>query len=144
MKKDVTLAVIVGFVIGAIAAFVIVNLPSLMKKGSTKTTIPATNLTPSPVARITTAPEGFTIQEPKDESIASEKSITIKGKAQPASIIVVDTSIDSIAKAAASDGTFEVPITIGEGGNQISITEYTEKGEGETKTITIFYTTEKI
>jgi hypothetical protein len=144
MKKDVTIAIIVGFAIGAIAALAIVHLPSLLKKPNSQIAQLAqkTSVTPSP--QISGPPLSLEISEPKNEEITSTSKTTIKGKTQPSNTVVLDSDIDNIVAAASADGSFSFPVTLSEGGNQFMITSYNDKAEAESKTITILYTTEKL
>ena len=142
MKRDVVIAVVIGFIVGAGSAVFIVNLPSLIKRGI-PSQITINNPTPSP-AQMTRNPYLLEITSPQNEDLASSKNITLSGKTNPGATLVLDTEQDNYVKEASSDGNFSFALNLHEGTNKLFITAYNEIGETETKTITVYYTVEKL
>ena len=144
MKKDVTIAIIVGFAIGAVAALAIVHLPSFFKKPNTQIVQLSQKASASPSPQVSGTPLSLEITEPKNEEITSSEKITIKGKTQPSNTLVLDSDDDNVVTQASEDGSFSFPVTLDEGGNQYMITSYNDKAEAENKTLTVLYKTEKL
>lgn len=144
MKKDVILAIGIGFLSGAFIALLAVNLPRILKQASKpKIETIAPPLTPVPTQTVS-LPINLEITNPTDESIVGSETIKITGKTAAKSTLVVDTEFDTKITESSSDGTFSLPITLKEGGNNVTTTAYNEKGEETTKTLSVFYTKEKL
>lgn len=147
MKKDVIVAVVIGFVIGGTAALAITNIPSLLKTAqkSRSEEIASTTSSPSPdVQKVQNGESQLTIEKPEHEKIAEEKVVTVSGKSKPGNIIIIDTDLESQTATAADNGSFSGKITLGEGTNTLYVTSYDASGEKNEKTITVFYTAEKL
>lgn len=143
MKKDVTVAIIVGFVIGGIAALGIVNVPALLKKNSTPTAV-SQSVTPQPTPQVTPLALALEIAQPADQSIASSKNADIRGKTLPESLVVLDTDEDNTSTRAGNDGSFKFQAPLREGSNVLTITTYNDKADSESKTLTVYYTSEDL
>lgn len=143
VKKEVIIAIIVGFLVGSVAAFSIVHFPSWIKSGDTEVTTQL--LTPSPIPPITgIAQASLTVDEPKDETVVSSGKLTVSGKTLKGRVVVVDTDVDSTLAAVSDDGSYKADITVTEGGTPITVTSYNDKGEAETKTISVVYAKEDL
>lgn len=95
---------------------------------------------PTPTPRSTNF---LSIDSPKDESLATSKTVTISGKTVPNSTIIVSTeSSDEVVKPA-STGSFSLTQTIDNDVNVISITAIFPDGTEQTVTRTVSYTTEE-
>lgn len=144
MKKDVTVAVIVGFILGAVVAITFVNLPKLLKKGSdVAQNVSFPSITPTITTTISPS-ENLIIDEPSDESIVAKNSVNIVGKTKANNTIVAVSEVDGIIKTASDDGSFSFPFKLSEGGNKIYIATYDKNGTSETKILTLFYTVEEL
>lgn len=144
MKKDVTVAVIVGFILGAVVAITFVNFPKLLKKGSdVAQNVSSPSITPAITATISPT-ENLIIDEPSDESIATKNTVNIVGKTKANNTLVAVSELDGVIKTASSDGSFSFPFKLTEGGNKIYIASYDKNGTSETKILTIFYTVEEL
>jgi hypothetical protein len=143
MKRDFFIAIIIGFVAGAIVATTILNFPLLLslvnKNDTSNSTVTQISSTPSPASAIT-----LEISDPQDNSIAPTKNVTVKGKTQPENFIVIDTDSFQDVTPASSDGTFSFPISLNLGGNDITLTAYNKNGESESKILTVLYQDEKL
>lgn len=143
MKKDFLIAIGIGFVSGAIFALFAVNLPRIIRQTSKPNFETTSSLTPIPTQLIN-LPINLEVVEPKDESISELENIKLSGKTAAKSTMVIDTDFDTKITEASSDGTFSLPLTLKEGGNNISITAYDEKGNEISTILTVFYTKEKL
>jgi hypothetical protein len=145
MKKDIIIAVIVGFVLGVGSALLIVNLPSLLTllKRTAPSQLATINPTPT-LPTVSNTSSLLTLESPAPESIATSKNIQITGKTAPGTILVLTTERDNSPYEASESGNFAFPLSLKEGANTAIITAYNESGEAETKTLTIYYTSEKL
>lgn len=144
MKKDIVIAVIIGFVLGGSMALAAVNLPNILKKTKPSTITELTSLSPAPSVSIKPVEIELTIEKPKNESISEKKTIEISGKTKPGNIVFIETDIQTKGLEAKEDGSFTEEISLGQGANIIYIASYNEKGVSNSKTITVFYTEEKL
>lgn len=142
MKRDVVTAIIIGFILGGIGALTATNLPNILKETTSSDKLPSLSPTETPqiaVDRIT-----LTIDQPQDQSISESKTIDLVGRAQQAMLILLESDRETKTIEATTDGIFRTKINLTEGANNIYITAYDDKGEANTKPLTIFYTSEKL
>lgn len=146
MKKDVIIAVVIGFVIGGAAALGVTNLPALLKN-TQKTTAEkiAATISPSPEPSKTTNGEtSLSVEQPEQDSLLPEKIVFVTGKSKPGNLVVVETDLESQATEVKENGTFSAKITVGEGSNTILVNSYDDAGNEDSKSVTVFYTPEKL
>lgn len=144
MKKDVIAAIVSGFILGGIVALIAVNLPSIFQSSKNTTTEQtAQEITPTPALIAAEASDNLEITDPKDESIVSEKELKITGRTKSGDAILVESESDISESKVENDGTFTALLTLSEGENQITFYSLNANGE-ETKTITVYYTSEKL
>ncbi|MEK7551215.1 MAG: hypothetical protein AAB532_01310 [Patescibacteria group bacterium] len=97
------------------------------------------NISPTP---ITDSRFFLKVFNPKDESLADRKTITISGITTPdATVVILTTSTHEIVKPS-SQGNFTTNITIDDGANYIKIWAIAPNGEIETVERIVSYTTE--
>ncbi len=97
------------------------------------------NTSPTP-----TVNSGFFLKvfNPKDESLADRKTITVSGKTTPdATVVILTTSTHEVVKPS-SQGDFTTNITIDDGSNYIKIQAIAPNGEIQTTERIVSYTTE--
>ncbi|OGG21490.1 hypothetical protein A3B48_01710 [Candidatus Gottesmanbacteria bacterium RIFCSPLOWO2_01_FULL_40_10] len=144
MKKDVVLALLVGFVIGASIAVTAVKLPAVLDKASKASNSLSDKTEPTPTVFIAESKSQLEITSPTDLSIQTENKVSLTGKAKPASVIILETSDYSDIFETDADGSFSASINLEEGGNPVYLTTVDLSGNQETKSVTLFYTTEKL
>lgn len=147
VKQEVVIAIVGGFLIGAAAAFAVVQLSSRMKSPPDEVEIvtatpPPSSPTSEPTKSVGSNP--LEIVEPSADTIAEKKSTTVSGKTTPGNVVVIESESDSIAQPAASDGTFTATVALQEGANRLSVTSYDERGAGVTQVVSVFYTSEAL
>ena len=141
MKKDVLSALVLGFMLGALAALIIVRMPSIIKRSdSSKLGINNEKITPS----VFIEKNSITIEKPKDLTIFANSKAEISGKAQKAKVITIESYKTSLILVPDENGNFKVTVDLIEGGNPIIISGNDGNGNDETKTMNLFYTSEKI
>jgi hypothetical protein len=146
MKKDLIIAVILGFATGALVAAILLNLPYIYSFISKKTTNSPTSLFLTPPPHNTSISDTMILDilEPLDDSITATKSVTLKGKTQKDTILIIENDINQDALASQSDGTFSFPLSLGLGNNEVIVTAYNQNGDSISKTVNIVYQDEKL
>lgn len=153
MRREVILAIAIGFSIGLlIAAGVLLGRKNIRqgiklfprKEEVTVSPTPAeiTNLSPSPISSISPIP--LTITFPEDESIVDKDKINLEGKTEPEAIISVIYEEGEALGEADENGEFSFEISLISGANEITVTAYSLEGQEASKTITVVYTTAEI
>lgn len=143
VKKDILIALSVGVFVGAVAALVFINLPNILNK-----TIKPLNTLPSTNGLTTnnqiTKPDELTIESPADNLVSDSKNLNVEGKTTINNVVLIETDFDNKISIASGGGSFKFPVTLSEGVNKIYVTSYNNSGEGITKSLNVFYTSEKI
>ena len=141
MKRETVFAIVLGILLGlGIGLFVLFQ----SRGGDDAKIIPVTgdSKTAKPVQ--TNVPANSVIlqvKEPEDHIVTSSKEITIKGKAQKNSLIVIDSHVsNSIFKNEKEEFSETFPLALGE--NVISINAYSESSTPEEIVLTVYYVTE--
>lgn len=129
------IAVFVGIVVAGIA-FYIYQSTKVISPNKTKT-VSITPPTPTPKATIY-----LTLSSPQDGEVFDKKVITVSGKTVPGSLVVISTDIGDQVISPSSVGDFSTTVTIGDGGNTLSITAIAPNGEQATQTRTVTFSTE--
>lgn len=144
MKRDITLAIIVGFIFGVIVALILTNLPKIVKEGiKLQSSKPIATPTIIQVKNTTSSIE-LTVDSPKDESISDTKIIEVSGSTKPSTTVFIESEIDQMTVESNDSGGFAGKVILSEGVNTIFLTVYDEAGNSITKNLNIFYTTEKL
>lgn len=139
MKKEVGLAIFFGVGLGLLVAFLMVF--QIRKIQPQKTTV-----SPTPLVKV--VPEktesALQISEPKDDTITNKKTITISGKAEKDSLVVVQSPLDEKVVKSTKD-TFSIPFDLAIGENVIDVTVYpsTSSARIQQKKVTVYYLDEQ-
>lgn len=152
MRREVILAIAIGFSIGLlIAAGLLLGRKTIRqgirlfprKEKVAVSPTPAEITEPSPLIS-PIAPITLTILSPEDESIISEDKVTLEGKTESEAIISVIYEEGEALGEANENGDFEFEIPLIGGANEITVTAYSLDGEETTEIITVVYTTAEI
>lgn len=143
MRKEVLLAIIIGFSLGLIITFGIWTANKAIKQTAPQQQEKITQ-PEQPTQIPTPASIGLQILSPEDNSLVNQEKIEVSGKAGVAGTIAIlyengEKIIDSD-----SSGNFSAEITLTSGENEITIIAYDESGNEISKTITIIYSTAQI
>lgn len=144
MKRDIAVAIFAGFVIGVIVALAATNLPQIIQKGlKISRNSPRPSITP---ALVETSAQNldFTINSPKDESVSDAKTADISGRAKEGQTILLENAGDQLTLEASKSGDFTGKLNLAEGLNTIYVTAIDSEGNSNTKSINVYYTTEKL
>lgn len=142
MRAEKIILSLVAIIVGLGAAGVAFYLYQMTK------TVPASKtqgisiqnqITPTPTPNTRNF---LTVENPKDESVSSSKTITISGKTEPGATIIVSTENNDQVVNAASNGDFTLTNAIDSGTNVIQITAVFTNGEEKKVIRTVTYSTE--
>lgn len=154
MKKEVFLAIAIGFALGLVITFGIWTANkslATLNKNSPATPTPinpapggtGANVTPVP----NTANSGaFSLQitSPDDEAFTNTATATVSGKTSPGATVVVTYEGDQAILLADVSGNFSTTLDLVAGYNQITATAYDKSGQSASQNITVTYSTAKI
>ena len=138
MKKETSIAVGMGIVFGLVFSFlVIVNTQknqSVSQKTPTQKTRPATTTD----QQIMEQP--VTITEPNDGAIIANPTVTLKGKTDKGSFVVVQTQTNEITFTTKSD-QFEqdIPLVLGENIVHVNVYPKDLNGRIQEKELRVYY-----
>lgn len=148
MRKEVSLAVIIGIILGAIILYGI-NLANQSTKDLPQTSKKIVSPTPTqisnPPSESTVTPNSITITSHTTNQVVFENKITITGKAKSSSQVAVVSNLNEEIIKTESDGSFSIEINLEAGENLISFSQPdAQKQNLETTTLSIIYSTKPI
>jgi len=143
MKKEILIAILIGFILGLIITFGIWTANKSLKDNQEKApqTEDVSVLKPEEENKESLS---LKIIEPVNNSISDEEEITIKGSASSSAIITIIYQEGEKILEADEEGNFETEISLVGGTNEIEISAYDEEDNKTTKTLSIIYSTAKI
>jgi hypothetical protein len=153
MKKEVFLAIAIGFALGLVITFGIwtankslagiktTQLPTeetqLVETTPSATTASANN--PAPVAT-----GELVITAPEDETLTNQNTITVTGKTFVNATVVITFEDDQLVVLADSSGLFSASVDLIAGYNVINVTAFDANGSEANQMLTVTYSTAKI
>lgn len=149
MKKDLIIAISIGFLLGTVTAITVLNLPILIKTGkqtpqnSQALLVPKDGNAPSPMpGENGMGPVKLEITSPETESVAGSESMEIVGNTNPGNTVTITSDTDTEFGNADDKGKFSLKTSLAEGANHIRIAAYTIDGVRTEKQLVVYYTTE--
>lgn len=136
MKKEVIIAIIIGFIIGLIITYGIYRA-QLAYQGNPTTESQQT----SPQDDQSAPSHGLNVTSPIDETVISSESVTISGATTANSYITAVTADSEEFTQADSSGNFSLTYELQAGANLISLTTISPQGETATTDLTLIYST---
>lgn len=147
MRKEVLIAIIIGFGLGLLITYGIWTANKAIKqKAEENQEAPseeiAETIKPSP----TPTPAGLllTISSPEDNLIADKNKVQLSGKTEPGATVVVLYEGGEKILEADQDGKFNAEITLVSGSNEINVSAFAESGEEANKKLTVVFSTAEI
>jgi hypothetical protein len=137
MKKETIYAIALGIILGLVIAFIVVLI--LRPTGQKKTIPSQTKISPKP-NHVKKSFKSLEIIQPADRQIIDSKNITIKGKVEQGSMIIISsTAGEKILKNKDVNFQTEFPLVLGE--NIISVNAYIDKTQRvpQIKTLQVYY-----
>jgi hypothetical protein len=142
MKKEVVLAITIGFIVGLVITFVFYRFKIIPgQNNEILSPAPSNNsqgLNNSPSDSV------LTIISPLDQSISQEAKTTISGKTNSLSWVVIMGEKGEKMVQADNEGNFQTDLLLISGENEIFITAVNNEGEEISQTLTIVYSTAEI
>lgn len=138
MKKEVFIAIIIGFIIGLLITFGIVTAQQSLKKSSlNQNPSQSTQVSPSP--QNNPNPQNIIISSPENGQLVDQDVVIITGTTTPQSLIAIMGTKDYTTTPSDEQGNFSAEIRLQEGANQITIKAYDQSGIESQEEITIIY-----
>jgi hypothetical protein len=148
MKKEVFLAISIGFILGLIITFGIWTANKSLKQTSPGTPTPTQT-----IAQISQAPTptsmpsnqiSLNISSPANEILTNASTTNLSGKTVPGAFVAVLFESGETILTASSTGDFSFDIPLEGGFNRISVRAYDQNGQSSTQNLIVTYTTQKI
>ncbi|OGD62541.1 hypothetical protein A2160_05845 [Candidatus Beckwithbacteria bacterium RBG_13_42_9] len=138
MPKEITFAILIGFVFGLLITFGLYTANKAIKEQGKQTKAENTVI-PSPTT--TTTENVLTLSEPKDEELFSDPEITLSGKTNPNAVVAVLLENGELFTEADADGFFSQKITLAAGVNSVSLVSTNAFGNQAQIDLTLTYST---
>jgi len=142
MRKEVFIAITIGFALGLVITFGIWTASKALKETAPKKEVPPQITeeqlpTPTPQALLV-------ITSPEDNSISNKEKIEVSGKTSAGTTVVVLYEEGEKIIEANSEGNFTTEITLIEGSNEITVSAYNKEGNEVSKTLSVVYSTAEL
>ena len=143
MRKEVLIAVILGFTIGIIIAYGAYTANKAVKQA--KVNSPSPSQTSSNTASpLPSSAFSLIINEPENNLVLAEKQATVSGQTEPKAVVAVLSEEDEKLLVADNKGLFSTTINLIAGLNEIKITSINSLGEEKEQTLNIIHSQAKI
>jgi len=138
MNKETIIAIVLGIILGGgIGAYVLFRTGG----GDETKIIPVASDKDGKKVVKTVLPQGqqqLEITAPKDKAVVNKNEITITGKVQKNSLIVIQSPIDNKVLKSEKD-TFSTKFSLARGENVISINSYTDSSTPQEVVLSIYF-----
>ena len=143
MKKEVLIAIVIGFGLGLVITFGIWSANKAMKEGSSEVTpTPAViNTQPTPT------PEPITdlkIIHPPNNFLSDKEAIELEGQTHPKSIVVIIYPEGEKILQSDDSGDFATEIDLAGGVNEIKVMAFDNSGNEFEQKVEVVYSTAEI
>ena len=135
MKKEVIIAILIGFGIGLL---ITLGIHTTRSKDN-ETLNPSASISPTPALD---AQHHISIVSPLENAVQSSEDLLIKGQTTPDSMVILETEKSHQIKIADESGFFEADYTLVAGPNLINITSYHPSGTTATFALETTYAPE--
>lgn len=145
MKKEVLLAIIIGFALGLVIVFGVWTANKALKQPPTTSTETPEELAVTP--EITSIPEGaisLKITSPENNTISEKEKINLAGQTVATATIAILYDKGEKLLNADDDGAFTTEITLNAGSNEITVTAFDKDGNEATQKLIVVYSTAEI
>jgi len=147
MKKEVLIAIIIGFGLGLVITFGVWRANKVLKEVAPKQQSPPSQVqeeekTPSPTPP--SSQLSLVITSPEDNSIINKEKIVVSGKTSSEATVVITYEEGEKIIQTDENGNFSSEITLVGGANEIIVSAYDEEGNEVTKTLNLVYSTAEI
>ena len=147
IKKEITVAIVIGLVISAIIAGGILRAKSVLQNHQNQSTNPSqpqSSSNPNLAQDKQTQKLFLKLTSPKNNSVVDQASVDLSGETLPHTYIAIITDKSEYLIVPNDLGQFSQKIKLIKGANLIKVTVYTKTGEKVEKTLNLVYTNAKI
>lgn len=141
MRKEVLIAIIIGFGLGLVITFGIWTANKALKETAPATTAPTEEVEVTPMPAPTLE---LVITSPENNTISEKEIVELSGQTAPRAIIAITYPEGEKLLEADEDGSFSTEISLIGGDNLIKISAFNDEGDETTKTLTVVYSTAEI
>jgi len=141
MKKEVLIAIIIGFALGLVITFGIRTANKALKETAPKQEAQVEIEEPAPTP---TAGLLLTITSPEDNSISDQETIEVSGKTSTEAVVVILYPKGEKILEADEKGNFSTEISLAGGNNEIEISAHDLEGNDASQVLTVIYSTAEI
>ncbi len=144
MKKEILIAIIIGFVLGLVITFGIWTANKSLKEGSTNQPQETVENNNNPTPTQTQEKMQLTIISPEDNDLVNQEKVQIVGKTSPGAEVAAAYPDGEKIIEADENGDFTLDITLVGGGNEITISAFDNQNNEISKTLNLVYSTAEI
>lgn len=146
MKKEILIAIIIGFVLGLVITFGIWTANKSLKEGATQNQQEevVNNKTITPVPTQVEEKLPLTIISPENNALLNQEKLEIVGKTSPKAVVAISYEEGEKIIEADEKGDFKSEITLIGGGNEIIISAFDSQGNENSKTLNLVFSTAEI
>lgn len=143
MKKEVLVAIVIGFALGLLITF---GIWTANKAIQNKSEAPSEETEITETAEPTPTPVGFSLNllSPEDDALIDTNKVELKGSSLAEAIIVIVGENEEKIIEADENGSFATEISLIRGINEITVTAFNQNSEETSKTINVVYSTAEI
>lgn len=131
MRKEVIVAIILGFIVGITIAFGVYNANQSLKKAK----IAPSPSTSDEVISSSKPKTTLVISEPEDNIVLKNNEATISGQTAPQAVVAIMTEEDNELVIADNEGVFTSNINLISGANEIKVISIDSSGNKEEKVL---------
>jgi hypothetical protein len=141
MKKEIIIAIVIGFILGLIITFGVYTANKALKeqKKPAASLPPTEEATPEPTRETT-----LEISEPENNIVVKEDEITVSGTTLPKTPVAIIAEEFQGFAYSDNDGVFSLDVPLVSGANEIRVVSVPKEGEKAETVLTIVYTTAEI
>lgn len=141
MKKEVIIAISIGFVLGLIITFGIYTANRALQQKTRPEPSILTETSPSPLP----SPEPvLEIAEPENNLVVDKNKITVSGKTDPERTVAILAENFEELVMSDEEGLFSLEVSLVSGANEIKVIVPGKNGDQLEEILTIVYSTAKI
>lgn len=143
-RKEITIAVIIGLLIGVVVVFGIVRARSALNNLNPQDLSLSNKKSTSPKESANPNQELYLTLETPDNQVLTSPELTVQGSTLPGTyIVILDESAEHII-IPNDVGSFSQTISLVAGANTIKVTVYQSNGTSKEQTLNAVYTTAEI
>lgn len=140
MKKETIIAIVFGIILGGVVAFFIIFKNKDFELTKNKAIAPKEILNEQVVAPSITTFQPLAIDSPADSIITDKNSVTITGKVEKGSLLVLQSPINDDVEVA-DKGNFAISFPLALGENSITVVAYPKNNNlrPQEKNLKVYY-----